>query len=82
MTKTTELLKSRRLWVAVFSVGCAVMLHQLGAINGDKLATWVEMAVGIYAASLGIGHAAGAMGTSVARDEPITLVPMEKEEAE
>jgi hypothetical protein len=57
MSKSTELLKSRRFWVAIVSAAAAVACFALGYVGPDRMASWLEIAFGIYAGSLGLENA-------------------------
>ncbi len=63
--KIKELLGSRRLWSALAAALVAVLCQRSGMIDADRMATWLEMAFGIYSGSVGLEHVAKVMAKDV-----------------
>jgi hypothetical protein len=58
VSKTRELITSRRLWAALAGIVAAVVLFSRGMIDADQMSKWIETALELYAGSIGFEHAA------------------------
>jgi len=69
MPKLRELLASRRLWAALAVSIAAVVMHGLGLIDAERMATMMEWAGLGYGGAVGLEHAARSFEPGVSRSE-------------